>query len=94
MPFSPAPRRADPEPFETDDVAIVTLGTVVFGVALLAALVLRDRLIDGGNEGWTWIFAAGTFLGLIGVRYVRRRRTALRSAGSPPDGATPKAPLT
>ena len=83
MPFSPSPRRADPEPFETDDVAIVTLGTVLFGAALLAALVLRDRLVDGGNEGWTWIFAAGAFLGLIGVRYVRRRRTALRSAASP-----------
>jgi len=95
MPFSPAPRRADPQPFETDDVAIVTLGTVLFGLALLAALVLRDRLVDGGNEGWTWVLLAGTFLGLIGVRYVRRRRAALREVAARPDGDTaPREPLT
>lgn len=103
MPFSPsprrpssrAPRRADPEPFETDDVAIVTLGTVLFALALLAALVLRDRLVDGGNEDWTWVLLAGTFLGLIGIRYVRRRRAALRRTSADPDGDTaPREPFT
>jgi len=78
MPFSPAPRRPDPEPLEADDVAIVTVGTALFAVALVVAFVLRDRLVDGGNEGWTWIFLAGAFLGLIGIRYVRRRRAAMR----------------
>jgi hypothetical protein len=78
MPFSPAPRRPDPEPLEADDVAIVTAGTVLWAVALLVAFVLRDRLADGGNENWTWIFLAGAFLGLIGIRHVRRRRAALR----------------
>ena len=78
MPFSPAPRRPDPEPLEADDVAIVTAGTVLWGVALLVAVVLWDRLVDGGNENWTWIFLAGAFLGLIGIRHVRRRRAALR----------------
>ena len=78
MPFSPAPRRADPDPLEADDVAIVTLGTALWALGLLVAIVLRDRLADGGNEGWVWIFLAGTFLGLIGVRHVRRRRAALR----------------
>jgi len=69
----PAPRRPDPEPFESDDVKIVTFGTVLWAFALAAAIAFHDRLSDGGNEGWTWIFLAGTFLGLIGVRYVRRR---------------------
>jgi len=78
MPFSSAPRRPDPEPLEADDVAIVTVGTVLFAVALVVAFVLRDRLADDGNEGWTWIFLAGAFLGLIGIRHVRRRRAALR----------------
>jgi len=78
MPFSPAPRRPDPEPLEADDVAIVTAGTVLWALALVVALVLRDRLTDGGNENWIWIFLAGAFLGLIGIRYVRRRRAALR----------------
>jgi hypothetical protein len=89
MPFSPAPRRADPDPLETDDVAIVTLGTALWGIGLLVAIVLRDRLADGGKEDWVWIFLAGTFLGLIGVRYVRRRRAALRRSVSKFDEVDP-----
>lgn len=82
MPFSSTPRRPDPEPLEADDVAIVTGGTVLWAVALLVSFVLRDRLADGGNENWIWIFLAGAFLGLIGIRYVRRRRAALRRSVS------------
>jgi hypothetical protein len=74
----PTTRRPDPEPLETDDVAIVTVGTVLWALALVASLVFHDRLADGGREDWTWVFLAGTFLGLIGIRYVRRRRAALR----------------
>jgi hypothetical protein len=85
----PTPRRPDPEPLETDDVAIVTVGTVLFAVALVASLIFHDRLADGGNENWTWIFLAGTFLGLIGVRYVRRRRAAIRRGMSKFDGIGP-----
>jgi hypothetical protein len=85
-----APRRTDPEPFETDDVKIVTVGTVLWGLGLLASLVFRDRLAEGDNEGWTWILLAGTFLGLIGIRYVRRRRAALRQHATTP----PREPLT
>jgi hypothetical protein len=96
----PPPRRAEPQPLETDDVRIITIGTALWVLALLAAVALRDRLADGGNEGWTWIFAAGAFLGLIGIRYVRRRRAALRADGSRRQEAAleealpPKEPLT
>ena len=90
MSLSPTPRRPDPEPLETNDVAIVTVGTVLWGVALLASLVFHDRLADGGNEGWIWIFLAGTFLGLIGVRYVRRRRAELRRRLSKFDEVRPE----
>jgi hypothetical protein len=83
----PTPRRPDPEPLEADDVAIVTAGTVLFAVALVASLVFHDRLADGGNEGWIWIFLAGTFLGLIGIRYVRRRRAAIRRSLPPGEHA-------
>ena len=82
----PTTRREDPEPLEGDDVRIVTLGTVLWAVALAAALLFRDRLADGGNEGWVWILLAGTFLGLPGIRYVRRRRAALARLGSPAAG--------
>ena len=74
----PTPRRPDPEPLEADDVTIVTIGTVLWALALVASLVFHDRLADGGKENWIWIFLAGTFLGLIGVRHVRRRRAAIR----------------
>ena len=59
---------------ESDDVAVVTLGTVLWAVALVAALLLRDRLDERGNERWVWVAAAGIFLGLVGLRLVRRRR--------------------
>ena len=92
MSLSPTPRRSDPEPLETNDVAIVTVGTVLWAIALVASLIFRDRLADGGNENWTWIFLAGTFLGLIGVRYVRRRRAELRRRLSKFDEVGPETP--
>lgn len=63
---------------ETDDVAIVTLGTVLWALSLVAALALRDRLDDQGRDSWVWVAAAGLFLGLVGLRQVRRRRAARR----------------
>ena len=71
----PANRRPDPEPLETNDVLIVSAGTVVWGLALVVLLVLGDRVGDD-RDSWVWVAAAGTFLGLVGVRYVRRRRAA------------------
>ena len=85
----PITRRPDPEPLETNDVAIVTVGTVLWAVALVVSLVFHDRLANGGNESWIWIFLAGTFLGLIGVRYVRRRRAAIRPGMSKFDEVGP-----
>ena len=63
---------------ETDDVAIVTLGTVLWALSLVAALVLRDRLDDQGRDSWVWVATAGLLLGLVGLRQVRRRRAARR----------------
>jgi hypothetical protein len=74
-----ANRRPDPEPLETNDVAIVTVGTAAWAVALGAILLLGGGLDDGRQESWAWVCAAGVFLGLIGIRYVRRRRTAMRA---------------
>lgn len=63
---------------ETDDVAIVTVGTALWAVALAATLLFHDRLDDQGRDSWVWVATAGLFLGLIGVRHVRRRRAARR----------------
>ena len=79
------PRRPDPEPLETDDVRVITLGTVAWGVALVVLVALHDRLEDDGRGSWVWVAAAGFGLGLVGVRHVRRRRAArARSDGTSP----------
>jgi hypothetical protein len=72
-----APRRPDPEPLETDDIRIVAIGTAVWAVALVATLVFHDRLAAHGNSQWVWVTLAGAFLGLVGLRHVRRHRQAL-----------------
>ena len=72
---------------ESDDVLVVTVGTALWAVGLLVTLVLHDRLSEHGNSDWVWIMAAGLFLGLVGIRHVRRRRTALRARQSEPSQA-------
>lgn len=76
----PLAQRPDPEPLETDDVKIVAGGTALWGVALLALLVLKAA----GTQvhGWWLVMClAGVSLGLVGVRYCGRRKRAIaRSA--------------
>jgi hypothetical protein len=72
---------------EADDVLVVTVGTALWAVGLVVTLVLHDRLSEHGNGDWVWIMAAGLFLGLVGIRHVRRRRTALRAAQTDPPQA-------
>jgi hypothetical protein len=72
---------------ESDDVLVVTVGTVLWAAGLVATLVLHGRLSEHGNGDWVWIMAAGLFLGLVGIRHVRRRRTALRAGETEPSRA-------
>lgn len=91
----PPPRRPDPEPIETDEVRVITVGTALWAVALVASLLLHDRLAEAGNENWVWIFLAGALLGLLGIRYVRRRRAAIeRDRATEPPEAQLREPLT
>ena len=66
---------------------VITVGTALWAVGLVATLVLHDRLSEHGNGDWVWIMAAGLFLGLVGIRHVRRRRTALRAGQTDPTRA-------
>jgi hypothetical protein len=63
---------------ETDEVRVVAVGTALFAIGLVIAVVLHDRLEDDGRGDWVWIMACGVLLGLIGLRAVRRRRDVLR----------------
>ena len=86
-------RRPDPPPLETDDVLIVASGTALWAVAFVVLLLLR---LAGQDIHLWWIemCAAGAVLGLVGVRYCVRRRTALRRSAPPPGEAEarPEAP--
>jgi ABC-type nickel/cobalt efflux system permease component RcnA len=69
-------RRPDPPPLETNDVAIITGGTALWAVALVVVLVLKATGTD--VHAWWWqMCAAGALLGLLGIRYCRRRRDRL-----------------
>lgn len=81
----------DLEPLDVDGVGAVATGTVLWLVALLVLLPFRDRLAEHDASWWLWVCVAGAGLGLLGLPYVIRRRTAYRrhraAAGSEQGGS-------
>ena len=67
-----ADRRPDPPPLATNDRVIVLVGIGLWLVALVAALVMHDRLAGDGRTWWIWTAATGIGLGLAGLVYLRR----------------------
>lgn len=66
-------------PLDVDAVRTVQVGTVLWGVALVGTLVVRDRLVEDGREWWIWTCVAGVLLGLAGIVITTRRRRRLRA---------------
>lgn len=64
------------EPLDVDGVGAILVGTIAWGVALLACLLLRDQLASDGRGWWSGVCLAGFLLGLPGLWFVRRRRAA------------------
>jgi hypothetical protein len=64
------------EPLDVDGVGAIMAGTIAWGVALVACLLLRDRLAADGHGWWVGACLAGFLLGLPGLWFVRRRRAA------------------
>ncbi|MBQ0986607.1 DUF2530 domain-containing protein [Streptomyces sp. F63] len=85
------PTREAPEPLEGNVVGVVTGGTVLWFVMFLVQLPFYGWFEGRGLLWWLWTCLAGAGLGLIGIRYVRRREAALRRAAeqhpSGPEGA-------
>ena len=69
---------ADLEALDTDGIVVVSLGTVVWAVALVLTLVFESSLRRHGHLWWIAAAACGTGLGLLGVCYCVRRRSRLR----------------
>lgn len=76
-------RRPDPGPLDVDAVRVVTLGTLLWALALLASLANLSTLRAHGHLWWVATASAGSLLGLLGIAYCWRRRTALRRPAGP-----------
>lgn len=73
----PNPAADAGKPLDVDGVRSVAVGTVLWVVALVVLLLVRDRLEDNGTTWWIWTCVAGAGLGLLGLAYTRRRRDAI-----------------
>lgn len=79
---SPAKRQAVTA-LDVDAVRTVQIGTALWAVALIVALVFRDDLVADGRQWWVWTCVAGVILGLLGIVVTIRRRRRLAHAGGP-----------
>ena len=61
------------EPLFVTGITTVTIGTAVWAVLFVIALLARNTLVSQGRGDWVWIAAAGTVLGSLGIRYTKRR---------------------
>ena len=61
------------EPLSVTGITTVTFGTAVWAVLTVITLIARDSLTAQGKGDWVWIAATGTVLGLLGIRYTKRR---------------------
>jgi hypothetical protein len=43
---------------------------------------MRDQLEASGRGHWIWICACGVLLGLLGIRYTRRRAARIANASA------------
>ena len=75
-------RIAKVEPMDLDGVRTMTIGTALWGFAVLALLPFLGRLDAAGNSWWFWTAVAGFGLGLVGIEYCLVRRNALRQAAN------------
>ncbi len=71
---------ASVKPLDTDGVAAIAIGTVLFAIAFVVSLFWRESLAADGREWWIWVCAVGAGLGVIGTAYTARRRAAYRAA--------------
>ncbi len=80
-------RRPDPPPLETDDVLTVAVGTAGWALALVVLLALRATDATRVETWWLVMCGWGVALGVVGVRYCRRRHAAIardQARGLPP----------
>jgi len=70
-------RRPDPPPLQTNDAAVVLVGTSLWAGALLVLAVLELGDLAPVRGWWMGMCGYGVALGLFGLWYVRRRTAAV-----------------
>lgn len=80
----PAPENAaaqrELEPLSVYGVAAAAVGIVMWLVLLVVLLIFRDQLRAHGAQWVMWVPVAGALLGIPGLWYVSRRRSAYLAA--------------
>ena len=68
------------KPLEVNGITAVTLGTGIWSVATLIMVLMRDQLEASGRGDWIAIGVCGIILGLLGMRYSKRRAARIEQA--------------
>jgi len=74
------PPKKELAPLEVNGITAVTIGTLVWTVATLVMVLMRDQLESAGRGNWINIGIAGIILGLLGMRYTKRRAARIEQA--------------
>ena len=67
-------------PLEVNGITAVTVGTGIWSVATLVMVLMRDQLEASGRGDWVAIGVCGIILGLLGMRYTKRRVARIERA--------------
>ena len=69
-------------PLEVNGITAVTLGTGLWSIATLIMVLMRDQLEAAGRGNWIAIGVCGIILGLLGMRYTKRRAARMEDSRS------------
>ena len=75
-----APTKKQLTPLEVNGITAVTVGTGLWSVATLIMVLMRDQLEASGRGNWIAIGVCGIILGLLGMRYTKRRAARIERA--------------
>jgi hypothetical protein len=67
-------------PLEVNGITAVTVGTGIWSVATLVMVLMSDQLVASGRGNWISIGVCGIILGLLGMRYTKRRVARIERA--------------
>ena len=70
------------EPLEVNGITAVKVGTAIWLIATMICLIQREQLEASGRGNWVWICACGVLLGLLGIRYTRRRAARIAKSSA------------